>query len=197
MERLRSFIAIELPDTLKDEINRLESGLQKAMPGSGTKWVNAHSIHLTLKFLGNIDISQVNSIEKAMELVSGETAPFQLKTGALGAFPNLRRVQVVWIGLTGGVDRLQVLQQALDSSLARIGFGLETRPFNPHLTLARVRREASLAERQTLGELLARTSVNLVSGINVSAISLIKSELDRSGAIYHRICSTRLKKGDI
>lgn len=194
MERIRSFIAIELPDTLKRKLSQLEDELKKTAPNAGVKWVNPHSIHLTLKFLDSIDINRISSISKAMELASGEATPFQLKPGVPGAFPSLRRPQVVWIGLSGDIDRLKALQQRLDSNLANIGFAAESRSFSPHLTLARVRQETSLRERQNLGEQLAKTSVNLVATINVSAINLMRSELTRTGAIHHRICSARLTK---
>lgn len=194
MERIRSFIAIELPDTLKRELSRLEDELKKAAPNIGIKWVNPHAIHLTLKFLGSINVDRISSISKVMELTGREATPFQLKPGVLGAFPSLRRPQVVWIGLSGEIDRLKALQQRLDSSLTNIGFAAESRSFSPHLTLARLRQETSLREWQNLGEVLAKTSVNLVAAIDVSAISLMRSELTRTGVIYHRICSAQFNK---
>ncbi len=192
MERIRSFIAIELSNSLKDGLDRLEDELKSAAPNAGIKWVDPDAIHLTLKFLGSINGRQVSAVSRVMELVGREDAPFQLQPGVLGAFPNLRRPQVVWIGLGGDIERLKALQQRLDSNLTAIGFAAESRSFSPHLTLARVRREASPGEQQALGELLAKTRANLAATIDVAAISLMRSELRRSGAVYHRICSVRL-----
>ena len=92
------------------------------------------------------------------------------------------------------VDKLSLLQQRIESNLARLGFALESRPFTPHLTLARFRNWASLEERQRFGELIANTRFEAVYSIAVDAINLMRSQLTREGAIYSRIRSVELKK---
>jgi len=193
MEQVRSFIAIELPDELKLGLAQLEAQLKMSKP-PWVKWVNPYSIHLTLKFLGSIAVDRISEITKAMEEAIQGIPPFRLEVKDLGVFPNLRRVQVVWVGISGEVDKLSQLQQHLESNLARLGFAPETRPFTPHLTLARLRNQASSGERQSFGQLIAITRFETTYTIKVDAISLMRSQLTREGAIYSQISSVGLNK---
>jgi len=191
MEQIRSFIAIELPEELRLELSQLQAKL-KSDRQPWVKWVDPYGIHLTLKFLGNIAINRTGEITKAIEEAAKGTAPFHLEVKQLGVFPNLRRVQVVWVGISGEADKLNQLQQRLESNLSHLGFAKESRPFTPHLTLARVRDQASLDERQRLGQLIANTSFESAHGIEVATVNLMKSQLTREGAIYSRISSVKL-----
>ena len=193
MEQIRSFIAIELPDDLKLALAQLQERL-KAGKQLGVKWVDPYGIHLTLKFLGNIDVDRVSAITKAMETAVQGISPCHLEVKDLGAFPNLKRVQVVWVGVSGEVEKLGQLQQRIESKLTPLGFTAEARPFTPHLTLARLRNQASLDERQRLGHLIASTKFEGAYSIEVEAINLIKSQLTGEGAIYSRISSVKLDK---
>jgi len=196
MEQVRSFIAIELPDELKLGLTQLQSRL-KLSKQPWVKWVEPHSIHLTLKFLGNIPVGKIGEITRAVEEAAQGIPPFHLEVKDLGVFPNLRRVQVAWVGISGQLDKLGQLQQGIESNLARLGFTSESRSFTPHLTLARVRDRASLEERQRFGQLIAGTKFEAVYAIEVDAISLMRSQLTREGAIYSRISSVGLSKPSI
>ncbi len=194
MEQVRSFIAIKLPDELKAGLTRLEAELKLGKLPS-VKWVDPSSIHLTLKFLGNIAVDRIPEITRAMEETTRGLSPFHLEVKGLGVFPNLRRVQVAWVGISGEVDKLGQLQQRIDSSLVPLGFTAESRAFTPHLTLARLRDQASPDERQRFGQLIADTRFEASYTIIVAAISLMKSQLTREGAIYSRISSVGLRGG--
>ncbi len=194
MELVRSFIAIELPDELKAGLTRLQAQLKLAEPPP-VKWVDPFSIHLTLKFLGNIAVDRISEITRAMEAATQGIPPFHLEVKGLGVFPNLRRVQVVWVGISGEVDELGQLQQRIESNLAPLGFTAESRPFTPHLTLARLRDQASPDERQRFGQLIAGTRFEAVYTIKVDSINLMRSQLTRGGAIYSRLSSVELKGG--
>jgi len=192
MEQIRSFIAIELPDELKLGLTQLQARLKTAqLPG--VKWVDPQGVHLTLKFLGNVPVARISEITRAMNEAVQGVSPFQLEVKRLGVFPNLRRVQVAWVGLGGELDRLGQLQQQLESKLADLGFAPESRPFKAHLTLARLRNQASLEERQRFGQLIASTRFEATYTINVEVLSLMRSQLTREGAIYSQINSVRLK----
>ena len=193
MEQVRSFIAIELPEAVKIGLSQLQARL-KVSESPGVKWVDTGSIHLTLKFLGNVAIDRTGEITTAMEVAIQGISPFDLKVKELGVFPNLRRVQVVWVGISGEVDKLSQLQQHIESNLAQLGFAPESRPFAPHLTLARLRDRASLDERQRFGQFIAGTRFEEAYTFTVEAINLMKSQLTREGAIYSRISSVGLKK---
>jgi len=193
MEQIRSFIAIKLPDELKLGLSQLEAQL-KAGKQPGIKWVDPYSIHLTLKFLGNVTVDRISEITKAMEAAAQGISPFHLEVKDLGAFPNLRRVQVAWVGISGEVDKLSQLQQHIESNLAHLGFVPESRPFTPHLTLVRLRNQTSSDERQRFGQLIASTRFEAAYTIVVDVINLMRSQLTREGAIYSRISSVGLNK---
>jgi len=193
MEQVRSFIAIELPEGLKQELTQLEAQL-KLGKQPWVKWVDPYSIHLTLKFLGSIAADKTGEITRAMEEAAQGIPPFHLEVKDLGVFPNLRRVQVAWVGIGGEVDKLGQLQQRIESNLVPLGFAPESRPFTPHLTLARLRDWAPSDERQRFGQLIASTKFEAIHSIKVDAINLMRSQLTREGAIYSRISSVRLKK---
>ncbi len=192
MEQVRSFIAIKLPDELKLGLVQLQARLKLGKPPP-VKWVDPHGIHLTLKFLGNVTVDKLGDITKAIEEAARGISPFHLEVKDLGVFPNLRRVQVAWVGMSGQVDRLCQLQQRIESELAPLGFAPESRRFTPHLTLARLRDRASPDERQRFGQLIANTRFETAFTFEVDAVSLMRSQLTREGAIYSRISSVGLK----
>ena len=191
MEQVRSFIAIELPDELKAGLVQLKAQLKLGEPRS-VKWVDPFSIHLTLKFLGNIAVDRISEITKVMQEATRWLSPFHLEVKGLGVFPNLRRVQVAWVGVEGEVDKLSQLHQRIESSLVPLGFAAESRPFVPHLTLARLRDQASPNERQKFGQLIADTKFEAIYTIEVNSVNLMKSQLTREGAIYSRLSSVVL-----
>lgn len=193
MEQVRSFIAISLPEEVKVGLAQLQAQLKSGEPSS-VKWVDPFSVHLTLKFLGNVAVDKVDKITKAMEKAAQGISPFHLEVKSLGAFPNLRRVQVVWVGINGEVKKLSQLQQRIESNLSPLGFTPELRPFAPHLTLARLRDQASSDERQRFGQLIAGTKFEPAHTIKVDSINLMRSQLTREGPIYSQISSVRLKK---
>lgn len=193
MEQIRSFIAIELPGALKQELAKLQGRLQQPRQ-SWIKWVDPQSIHLTLKFFGNINMDKIPPITKAMEAAAQGIPPFHLEVSGLGAFPNLKRVQVVWVGVGGETEVLRHLLRSFESHLAPLGFVPEKREFSAHLTLARLRHQATPPERERLGQLIASTRFKPAQTIKVEAINLMKSQLTRDGAIYSIVSSVGLNK---
>ena len=192
MEQIRSFIAIELPDKVKSALAELQASLQTDKQPS-VRWVDPYSIHLTLKFLGDITAAKIDDISSAIEEASCETAPFSLEVKGLGVFPNFKRVRVVWVGVGGDTSQLKRLQQRIESSLVPLGFARESRPFTPHLTLARVKERVSPAEQQSFGQLIAGASFEAAHQFTVGSIDLMRSQLTREGAIYHQLTTVSLK----
>ena len=185
MEKIRSFIAIELPEDLKTELGRLQAKLKVDKPR--IKWVSPDSIHLTLKFLGDVDPASIDKITQAMtEAVKG-IPPFDLHVHQLGVFPNPQRVQIVWIGLDGEPDILNKLFYSLEEKMDKLGFPPEKRGFTPHLTLARLGDEVFPDERRRFGEFIAKSTADINYNIKATALSLMKSQLTGKGAIYTRL----------
>jgi len=193
MEQLRCFVAIKLPEEIKAGLSRLQAEL-KSGKQFAVKWVDPYNIHLTLKFLGNVNIDMTSQITEAIGEAARGVSPFHLEIKGLGVFPNPRRVQVIWVGMSGEVEKLLQLQKGIESALARLDFAPEARAFTPHLTLARVRERASPDERQKLGELIASTKFETEYTFPVEAVSLMRSQLTREGAIYSQISSVELGK---
>lgn len=191
-EKIRSFIAIELPQNVKAELAQLESELER--PGHRfVKWVNPRAIHLTLKFLGNIPTKQIPEISNAIEQASKGIPPFHLQIASLGAFPNINQPRVLWVGIKGETDTLQGLQQKIDSALVSLGFAEEKQSFTPHLTMARVREGTSLIDRKNFGELVMSTNFESKHPISVETINFIKSQLRPEGAIYTYLLTVKLQ----
>jgi 2'-5' RNA ligase len=191
MEKVRSFIAIELPSEVKACLADLEQELKKGRH-TFVKWVAPEGIHLTLKFLGHVDSDRLGPVTNAIKEASQGIPPFHLELGAPGAFPNFSRPRVAWVGLQGELDKLIALQKRLDPLLVPLGFPKEDRPFNPHLTLSRVRENSSSAERQSFGQLLQRMRFEAGCSFLAESVDLMRSQLTPAGAIYSRLDSVPL-----
>jgi len=191
-QTIRSFIAVELPEAVKTGLQQLQTEL--TLPRySFVKCVSPEGIHLTLKFLGNISANKVTDITGVMEQASQGVNPFQLQLIEVGAFPNLKRPRVLWVGIKGEVDKLVDWQQRLDNGLVPLGFAKEARPFTPHLTLARLRENCSPGDRLHFGEMVARSHVEVDYNFTVTSLNLMRSQLFPTGAVYSRLAEVKLK----
>jgi 2'-5' RNA ligase len=191
-ELIRSFIAVELPSLVKQELTALEELLKKRCP-QVIRWVDPNIIHLTLKFLGDIDSERLDEINLAIDEAAGGISPFGIVLKEVGAFPNLNRVNIVWVGANGDLDKLDALQKQIELNLEQLGFPREDRAFTPHMTLGRVRDYASQDDRKKIGQILAQTTFLSSQTIAVNSVNLIKSVLTPSGAIYTRLYASKLK----
>jgi 2'-5' RNA ligase len=192
MEQVRCFIAIELPDGVKRGLRELQAQL-KAGSQAPAKWVDPTNIHLTLKFLGNVAVDRMGEITTAMTQAVQGTSSLSLEIRELGVFPNPRRVQIVWVGVSGETDKLARIQQRIESKLERLGFPPEGRRFTPHLTLARLRDRATPDQRAKLGQLIAETEFDAAPSFKVDSVNLMKSQLTPEGPIYTRLSVAALE----
>jgi 2'-5' RNA ligase len=192
MESVRAFIAIELPDAVRAALSQSQNGL-KGSTRAPVKWVEPGAIHLTLKFLGNVSASAISDIARSLSEGVKPIAPFRLRLGQTGAFPNPRAPRVVWIGLEGDTTALSTLQQSVELAVVPLGFEREQRRFSAHLTLGRVRDQATPADRRTLGEAVSSLVVKRSLPFDVSTVSLMRSTLTREGAIYNRLHEAALE----
>jgi 2'-5' RNA ligase len=192
MEKIRAFIAIELSEDIKRTLTRLQNKFKSGCQAP-VRWTDPDDTHLTLQFLGDIDPGLTGRISAAMTDAAGGTHPFHLTVSGLGVFPDPGRVRVVWVGLSGDLDKLGQLQKRIESALTPLGFAAEARPFTPHLTLGRVRDQARPDERQSLGKLVSGAVSDTACALDVNSVHLIKSQLTPQGPIYTRIGSVELK----
>ena len=190
---IRVFIALEIPPEGKQALADTIRRLQTAIP-YGVRWVDPAGIHLTLKFLGNINASLVEDILKAMQCAAQDFPgkSFHLQLSGLGFFPNERQPRVLWAGIEGDLDSLKSLQEKVDEAISRLGFPREKRPFNPHLTLGRVRDGVSSGTRRQVSAAFAATSLEPGDPWEVKEVHLIRSTLTPGGAIYTHLGSVPL-----
>ncbi|MEA1959575.1 MAG: RNA 2',3'-cyclic phosphodiesterase [Chloroflexota bacterium] len=192
MGQIRSFIAIEMPGEVKATLGSIIDRLHPAQHRC-VKWVAPDSIHLTLKFLGNIDSNAVPGITSAVERVAGGVPAMELNIGGLGMFPNERRPRVIWVALEGDIEPLAELQRNIERAMKPLGFEPEGRGFTPHLTLGRVRDNAAPNERTEIGQTVAATACDWEASFTIREVSLMKSTLAPSGATYNRLALIELK----
>ncbi len=140
----RAFIALELPDQVKDLISAHIKRLKGLVPRE-VKWVDPRIAHLTLAFLGNVSDNRLPVLSRIVDYVGGACPPFSIKAGPLGAFPNERRPRVIWLGLEGNIRCLSAMHRRLQGELESGGFPIEKRPFMPHVTLGRARGKGVIA----------------------------------------------------
>lgn len=178
-ELIRTFIAIEIPDDVKAKMREVQDVLKKS--GADVGWVRPEGVHLTLKFLGNIDAGRAEEIGTAVSAALSGTGTFELVVGGIGVFPNGRSPRVVWLGLSGGLDALAALYEKVEAACETLGFKRESRPFRPHLTLGRVK---SPRGRERLMRSVAQLEKVEAGGFTAGAVSVMKSELRPTGAVY-------------
>jgi 2'-5' RNA ligase len=176
---MRLFVAINLPGEVKREIWKAAAPLRsRSYP---VRWVAPESIHLTLKFLGQVDAVREPEILGALGRAVEGARRFRLPLGGFGAFPSARQPRVLWVGCEG-VPPLELLQHRVEREMERIGFPLEGRPFRPHLTLGRAARGARASEFRGLEEVIA--GLSFAAYVVVESADLMESHLTPEGARY-------------
>ncbi|HLE02899.1 MAG TPA: RNA 2',3'-cyclic phosphodiesterase [Dehalococcoidia bacterium] len=184
MALIRSFVAVGLPEAVKAALTRLQEEVKTG--GGRVKWVQPRGVHLTLKFLGYVDEVKVPALVQALTRACEGFGPLEVALSGLGVFPSPSRPRVAWVGLSWGVEKLLRLQEGVEKVLSPFGFPREDRAFTPHLTIARLREGVAPQEARAFGQAFLRASPESVS-FKVEGISLMKSQLTPSGAIYTRL----------
>ncbi|MBI5360249.1 MAG: RNA 2',3'-cyclic phosphodiesterase [Planctomycetes bacterium] len=186
---LRLFIALEMDHSLRAGIEALVNDIKHL--GLHASWVPVSNMHLTLKFLGDTDEKHVESIKKILDECACVTAPFETALQGIGVFPDIRRPRVLWLGCSAPSGTISKLHGFLESKLSALGFPLENRRFLPHLTLARIKSPKNMEFfRGFLGE----KHGNLLIGTSrMEGITLFKSDLLKTGAVYTALYKVRMK----
>jgi 2'-5' RNA ligase len=191
METHRLFIAAELPQPVKQALAGAQEQLRRA--GSPVKWVAVEAMHLTLRFLGETDAGLVPRLGAALREALNDLPAITLHLTTAGAFPNLRRPNVVWAGIGGSTVALAHAHTAMEAALAELEIPGEQRPFRAHLTLGRVRRDATPAQQERLGEAIRALPPFTPAPWSVGRVVLFRSELRRDGPIYTELDAVTLR----
>lgn len=191
-EMWRLFIAVELPEGARRAISAVQNDLKKRLPEGALRWVRPEGIHLTLQFLGDVERGRVDELNDALVRAAADRRRIALAIDGLGCFPNPRRPRVLWLGVGGEVAKLRLLQQAVEAETKTLGFQPEGRDFSPHLTLARVQRNASRADVGKIGAAVEWGGVDRVADFAADGVSLMRSQLRPSGAEYTQVAHVAL-----
>ena len=194
-EMIRTFIAIELSDDHRRVLSKVQMKLKEASAAKFVRWVAPETVHITLKFLGDVDAAQMPALQKSVADACVGIAPFTLKISGVGVFPNTRRPNVVWVGAHGDVESAVLLAKKLEDGCEMLGFPREGREFSPHLTLGRVKREAGPNDRRLVGEMIEKVNIGELGVIQVAHINVMKSELKPTGSVYTRLAMIQLDNG--
>ncbi len=188
---MRAFIAIDLPKEIKDYLSLLEAKLKQS--GADVKWVAPVNIHLTLKFLGEIDEQKTNKITQILEEISFRTPQYHLKLGDIGAFPNIKSPRIIWIGLAAGDNETKEIATNLEEKIEKIGIPKEDKPFASHITIGRIK--SNLNREKLTQALTALTTENdkAIYQFLATKLTLFKSTLTPQGPIYEAVKESSLK----
>ena len=187
---MRLFVALPLSPGLREIVAQTQDALRSKIAARDVKWVTPANIHLTLHFLGETIPTHKENLIAALEAACSGTPPLNLQTGALGSFPDARRPRVIYWGLEGDLDVLADLQARVSSAVAPFGAHQETKPFTPHLTLARVKS----FDKRTLQLISNAIEYCPVTTTDWCAqnVELISSDLTPQGPIYSVVSSITL-----
>ncbi len=176
---MRCFIAIPLPKDTHQELSKIQFQLKET--GADVRWIKSDNIHLTLKFLGDVEETKTKIIGQKLKEVVNKSTSFESEIEKLGTFPSISNPRVVWIGMSKNEDKIIKLQQRIEEILEPLGFERELRSFRPHLTLGRVRGKKNI---QKLVEKIKSLSLLQLKPITVDRIVLFQSILKPTGAEY-------------
>jgi 2'-5' RNA ligase len=197
---MRTFIAIELPANVKQRVlerqRRLQRLLDEQASGDAFRWTPADNLHLTLRFLGETSEAQRKQIETALTTIVSAVPVFHLALQATGAFPNLRKPNILWLDFVGDVGVLAPLQQRIEVVAQEAGFAGEERAFTAHLTIARAQKSAAPSILTRAGEALRTVTAPQAADepFAVEALHLIHSDLRPAGPVYTPLATFALAK---
>jgi len=181
---MRVFIAVELPDEIRKGLEEVERDLRSH--AESAKWVAPESIHVTLKFLGEVPNKRIDGIHDALAGLSWK--PFIIKVQGIGFFPGARSPRVIWAGMEA--PTMARLAEELDARMERMGFEKERRAFRPHITLARARDNRLDSSLVTAA---AKYAERPFGSFEVDRLFLFQSTLKPTGAVYHKLKEYLLK----
>lgn len=188
---MRLFVAINLPDGLREDIHGAVSALRE--DGLPARWVDPGQYHVTMKFIGEVRPDERDAMEEVLRRCVSGYRPVDVGLEEIGAFPSLRRPRVIWLGVTP-TPQLRALKHDLEHAYARLGIDRETRAFRPHVTLGRARDDAEAGDFRAL-EALAR-DIEVEAEFVATHLDLMRSRLQSDGAVHDVEAQVPLRPGE-
>lgn len=179
--KIRTFIAIDLPDDVREKIFKIEKRLMKI--DTGVKWEAREKFHVTLKFLGDVNEEAVGSIEDVLKQALVNFPKFNVIYEGIGCFPDKRKPKIIWVGCRDESGKLSEVQKIVEDEMEKLGFERERKEFCPHVTLGRVKKMRNI--EMLIKEIESIKSFELNFGVGqVSEILIMKSDLKPTGSVY-------------
>ena len=189
MEKVRSFIAVNLNPEIKEYLTYLQASL--SVPETKIKWVKKDNLHLTMKFLGDISSEQTEKLKIILKEITSRYSPFIIKLSSnIGIFPTYRMPRIIWIGIKEGANQLQELYNYIETMLYKEGFPGENKEFSSHITIGRVK---FIKNKDNFIQILKRIEISNLSQ-EVKSIELMGSKLTPNGPIYNITAEFPLSK---
>ncbi len=193
MSVIRAFIAIDLSREITQRLDEVIADYKRKLPNIQIRWVPATNIHLTLKFLGDVSISNLGMLTDMIQAEVSNHHEFEISVGGSGAFPNLHQPRIIWVGVEAPPE-LGAIQNGIETVTGRLGYAREERNFSPHLTLGRISRNVTSQDVKSISKILEGTKVGFLGATCVEKIHLYRSDLQPTGAVYTQIFSSSLIK---
>ncbi len=189
MEKVRSFIAVNLNPEIKEYLSSLQANLN--VPETKIKWVEKNNLHITMKFLGYITLEQTELIKLVLKRISSRHIPFIIKLSSnIGIFPTYQMPRIIWVGIKEGVNQLNELYNSIENNLSNKGLPRENKEFSSHITIGRVK---FIRDTTNFIKILKSIEVNNFTQ-EVGSIDLMESKLTPNGPIYDIIAKLPLLK---
>jgi 2'-5' RNA ligase len=184
-EIIRSFLAVEIPDSNKERIQEFLNPL-KVSSKAFIKWVNKENYHITLKFLAELNTDHLSPIRNELEGQLSSIPAFNLQSNRLGVFPNTRNPRIFWLGFEHRINLDRIFNR-VENCLVNLGYEKDHLPLFPHLTLGRTKREVCPGQIAEFTQKYLNLKANFIINFQVSHVGFIHSELTRNGPIYSRL----------
>jgi RNA 2',3'-cyclic 3'-phosphodiesterase len=190
---MRTFIAVDFPPNMLKKIGEITSYFKTLAPEKNLKWVEIANLHLTIKFLGEIEENKTAQVKHTLSQALKEQNCFDIEIVGLGMYPNKNNPRVIWLGISGAKP-LSEIYQVLNRELSTLDITPEQRAFSPHLTIARIRRHTDHKQAQQIGQILSEYKVKSLGATTIEQVHLYQSVLTPSGPIYTLLHSVDLNQ---
>lgn len=184
---VRLFIAVDIPQGLKagliNVVERLATDKWDVV-----RWVRAESFHITIKFIGETAGGKVEAIGKTMAAVAAQQQPFSLTLGGIGFFPSGVNANHIYVGISGNLAALGKLQRDTEAAMLAVGYTAEGKAFKPHITIGRLRREATRQQRDDAVRRALALQLGVLGSFTATGLHLMRSTLAAGGSIYDEVC---------
>ena len=181
-EKIRVFIAVPVPEEIKNNIANSQEILKQKFDNDKIKWVKANLMHITIKFLGDIETAMIPDMKKMVQKSIADANSFKLSVKKIGVFPGIRKPRIIWAGIEQDVGKLVDIHEKINENINVLGFKKESKGLTPHITLARVKHKP--INSKILKQVIEESQRLFLGEFQVNNIILYKSELYPTGPLY-------------